>query len=498
MNIPKNLSTCKPASTKLLNPIDIGSGNIVPHWWYSTILTTGGKADTMAIALLSELWFLYRFTGQEEHQKDYDYFCNKFNLSTYQIREAFIRLEALDLMKRSIGSIVVQGRKFANILFVTLNVKKLLEMSPSYLQAGSNDDDNDNNQKGSDNKRQDSIFLRRRVGKSKDSDLEILDARMIKKNLEEDRSTESNINSNSFLEKENSSATVTRKQRFSFASFYPLTQSDIDKLQMLCGREFSSNAINEILQSLSTKLPTHTFPHKAAFIKYMGKALAHEMRDAVKISNESFKIKSNITAEEIVTQAREEFLNEIENSRDTSPKMQLSRKLAGILEPSIAYDFLMSASFVDNIASLKTDSFKIILRKNLTLSQSERRLILTQVQSVYGDHINALNITSSQDVETTDTSFKQPQVLQKEDTKSFEGVWSKIRQGLIDYYGSGGNAMDNAWFSKLTANVDADNKKLTLKAPSKFIKDWVQSNYTHLIDKLCSLHSYSLEEVQYA
>jgi chromosomal replication initiation ATPase DnaA len=55
--------------------------------------------------------------------------------------------------------------------------------------------------------------------------------------------------------------------------------------------------------------------------------------------------------------------------------------------------------------------------------------------------------------------------------------------------------MDNAWFSKLTANVDADNKKLTLKAESKFIKDWVQSNYSHLIDKLCSLHSYSLGEV---
>ena len=496
--ITKKPSTCKPASTKLSNPVDIGSGNIIPNWWYSTILTTGGKADTMAIALLSELWFLYRSTGQEEHQKDYDYFCNKFNLSTYQIREAFIRLEALDLMKRSIGSIVVQGRKFANILFVTLNVKKLLEMSPSYLQAGSNDDDNANNQKGEDTKFQESIFLDDRLGESKDNDLEILDARIIKKNLGKNRSSGSIINSNSFLEKENSSAIVTRKQRFNFASFYPLAQSDIDKLQMLCGREFSSNAINEILQSLSIKLPNHTFPYKAAFIKYMGKALTYEMRDAVKISNEGFKIKSNVTAEEIVTQAREEFLNEIENSRDTSLKMQLSRKLAGILEPSIAYDFLMSASFVDNTESLKTDSFKIILRKNLTLSQSERRLILTQVQSIYGDHINRLNITSSQDAETIDTSFKEPRALQKEETKSFEGIWGKIRQGLIDYYGSGGNAMDNAWFGKLTAEVDSNAKKLTLKAPTKFIKDWVQSNYSHLIDKLCSLHSYSLEEVQYA
>ena len=72
--ITKNLSTFKPASTKLSNSVDIGSGNIIPNWWYTKILTTGGKADTMAIALLSELWFLYRSTGQEEHQKDYDYF----------------------------------------------------------------------------------------------------------------------------------------------------------------------------------------------------------------------------------------------------------------------------------------------------------------------------------------------------------------------------------------------------------------------------------------
>ena len=495
MNITKDSSTCKSASLKLLNPVDIGSGNIIPNWWYAKILTTSGKADTMAIALLSELWFLYRSTGQEEHQKDYDYFCNKFNLSTYQIREAFIRLEALDLMKRSVGSIVVQGRKFANILFVTLHVKKLLEMSPSYLQAGSNDDDNANNQKRNDTKCQDSIFLDDRVGESKDSDLEILDARIIKKNLEEDRSSRSTFVSNSFLEKENSSANVIRKQRFSLASFYPLSLADIDKLQILCGREFSGNAINEILQSLSIKLPNHTFPHKAAFINYMGKALTYEMRDAVKISNESFKIKSNVTCEGIMAKVREEFLSEIENSRDTSPKMQLSRKLAGILEPNIAYDFLMSAGFVDNPESLKVGSFKIILRKNLTLSQSEQQLILEQVQSVYGDCINRLDITISQNVQTTKSSFGQRKELVKNEPQIFEGIWGKIRQGLIDYYGSGGNAMDNAWFGKLTAEVDSNAKKLTLKAPTKFIKDWVQSNYSHLIDNLCRLHNYSLEGV---
>ena len=457
------------------NKISI-SGNIVPSNWYHRLLRPCGKSDTTAIAILSELVFLHRYNGNTEFQLNFNYFKRKFNFGVSQAKDAVIRLEQAELLKRSLRTVIVRGRRFTNEMFLVLNIENVLKLN------------------GQDQAKKFPLSSR----KEKTDSPEISSDNKYKKNLEENRSSGSNVNSNSFLEKENSSANVIRKQRFSLAAFYPLAQLDIDKLQMLCGRQFSSNAINEILQNLSIKLPNHTFPHKAAFIKYMGKALAYEMRDAVKISNESFKIKSNVTCEEITAKAREEFLNEIENSRDTSPKMQLSRKLAGILEPSIAYDFLMSASFVDNTESLKTDSFKIILRKNLTLSQSERRLILAQVQSVYGDHINALNITSSQDVETTDTSFKQPQVLQKEDTKSFEGVWGKIRQGLIDYYGSGGNAMDNAWFGKLTVEVDSNAKKLTLKAPTKFIKDWVQSNYSHLIDKLCSLHSYSLEEVQYA
>ena len=510
-SITKDTSTCKPASTKLLNPVDIGSGNIVPHWWYLKILTTGGKADTMAIALLSELWFLYRSTGQKEHQKDYDYFCNKFNLSTYQIREAFIRLEALDLMKRSVGSIIVQGRKFSNILFVTLNVKKLLEMSPSYLQSGSNNNDKGNTQEGEDtNKCQKSIFLDDRVGKSEDSDLEILDARDNKKNLEKNRSIRSNFVSNSFFEKQNSSSiTSIRNERFSLAFFYPLSKPDIDKLQSLCGREFSTNAINEILQNLSVKLPNHTFPHKAAFIKYMGKALTYEMRDAVKISNENFKINGNNTAEEIAAKSREEFLSGIENSRDTSRKMQLSRKLAGTLEPSIAYDFLMSASFIDNTESLKVDSFKINLRKKLELSQSQHSHILAQVKSVYGDHIRHLDITLPQELAVKtyqDRSIKkslsdiysasqQSRPLLQAEPEQFEGIWGKVREGLIEYYGFTGKAIDQSWFSKLKADIDIEGKKLILTAPTRFIKDWVQSNYSHLIDTLCRVHSYSLEEV---
>ena len=476
MLIAQDDSVCNNAESQT-NKISI-SGNIVPSNWYHRLLRPCGKSDTTAIAILSELVFLHRYNGNTEFQLNFNYFKRKFNFGVSQAKDAVIRLEQSELLKRSLRTVIVRGRRFTNEMFLVLNIENVLKLN------------------GQDQGKKFPLSGRKEKTDSPEISSDNIDK---KENNKKSRSSESSFVSNSFLENQDSPISVVAyKQRFSLASFYPLVQSDIDKLQTLCGRQFSGNAINEILQNLSIKLPNHSFPHKAAFIKYMGKALTYEMRDVVKISNESFRIKGNITAEEITTKAREEFLNEIENSRDTSFKMQLSRKLAGVLEPSIAYDFLMSASFASNTESSKTDSFQITLHKNLTLCQSQHQLILTQVQSVYGNHVKALRFVSSEDTPVTDSSCKEPRALQEGETKGFEGIWGKIRRGLIDYYGTGGDAMDNAWFGKLTANVDADSKKLTLKAPNKFIKDCIESNYTHLIDKLCSLHSYSLEEVQYA
>jgi hypothetical protein len=339
------------------NKISI-SGNIVPSNWYHRLLRPCGKSDTTAIAILSELVFLHRYNGNTEFQLNFNYFKRKFNFGVSQAKDAVIRLEQAELLKRSLRTVIVRGRRFTNEMFLVLNIENVLKLN------------------GQDQAKKFPLSSR----KEKTDSPEISSDNIYKKeNNKKSRSSESSFVSNSFLEKENSSATAScSKQRLSLSSFYPLSLTDIDKLQILCGREFSGNAINEILQSLSIKLPNHNFPHKAAFINYMGKALTYEMRDAVKISNESFKIKSNVTCEEITAKAREEFLSDIENSRDTSPKMQLSRKLAGILEPNIAYDFLMSAGFVDNPESLKVGSFKIILRKNLTLSQSEHQLYLSR------------------------------------------------------------------------------------------------------------------------
>lgn len=77
---------------------------------------------------------------------------------------------------------------------------------------------------------------------------------------------------------------------------YPLTKEDAGKLQSLSGRNFSLNAMNEILLDMSQRLDNR-FCSKAQFMAYFGKCLRFEMRDAVKTCNDNFRIKANILEE---------------------------------------------------------------------------------------------------------------------------------------------------------------------------------------------------------
>jgi hypothetical protein len=79
---------------------------------------------------------------------------------------------------------------------------------------------------------------------------------------------------------------------------YPLIKEDCTKLQTLSGRDFSLNAMNEILLDMSKRLD-NSFCSKAQFIAYFGKCLRYEMRDAVKTGNDNFRIKANIPKKEV-------------------------------------------------------------------------------------------------------------------------------------------------------------------------------------------------------
>ena len=87
------------------------------------------------------------------------------------------------------------------------------------------------------------------------------------------------------------------KEPQSLSHHYPLIKEDCTKLQTLSGRDFSLNAMNEILLDMSQRLD-NSFCSKAQFMAYFGKCLRFEKRDAVKTGNDNFRIKANIPKEE--------------------------------------------------------------------------------------------------------------------------------------------------------------------------------------------------------
>ena len=74
-----------------------------------------------------------------------------------------------------------------------------------------------------------------------------------------------------------------------------------------------------------------------------------------------------------------------------------------------------------------------------------------------------------------------------------DNIWGSIRYALIQHHGENGEALDRSWFSKLEASVDETAKIITLKAPSSFFKDWINSNYRQLLDMFTHRQQYSYE-----
>lgn len=463
-------------------------GNIIPYDWYNRFLTDDGKTDAIAIINLADIVAWYRngtddYYGEHTPKFDgqsllvsYDYFEVKFGFKEDRVRRSFIRLEEQGIVTRAVQNIELFDGTRVNRVLITLD-KEFYEScfvdTELDIRAGNDDE-----------------FCK---------DLHDCNHPISNKtNIEENRSKESNFCKNSFAEEKQLPITGESRASYGLASFYPLGQSDINNLRELSGRQFSSNAINEILLSLSKKLPDHVFPNKKAFISYMAKALAYEMRDAVKISNESFRIKNNITLEERLIKDQEAFLNEIENSRDSTHTMQLSRKLAAVLDPSSAYNLLLAASFPLNIGSSELSElpegtiFKIRLQRKVELSDMQYRLVLAQVQAVYGSHIDSIEFEiTKQDPHLESASFTKAS-SPIASRAVLVGVWGNIRRSLIK---TNGEAIDRNWFSKLIPLVDETARELKLKAPTSFIRDWVESHYQHLIESVCMRENYRLSGV---
>ena len=275
------------------------------------------------------------------------------------------------------------------------------------------------------------------------------------------------------------------KEPKTLSDHYPLIKEDASRLQSLSGRDFNLNAMNKILLDMSNKLDKR-FCSKAQFITYFGKCLRFEMRDAIKTGNDNFRIKSNITPinqKEIDREKQiEQYLAKIEQQAIAyvCPENQLKGRLANILAPLRSYELLSNIKDFAVVSSV----VRTYLRTDCNLSQREKDVVLSQVQSIYS--------TSELDIESVEyvvenvcnpvngrngLQIKQPLVkpiLQQD-------VWGDICQQLIQIYNI---HVYNNWFSKLIPIIDKDAKTIELKAPNSFIQEDIIKRYGDTIKKV--------------
>ena len=501
------------------------TGNITPSQWYQEFTTNKGTPDLALISVLSEIIYWYRpkrikdpATGNITYvnkflgctwQTSYEHFQRKLGFNREKLRRIFVKLEQIGICLREFRDVKLRGQTYNNRLFIHLSSSFLDSClgHKTNRQVSQFENHNISNNTSFSAEKEEGGYPRFRGDHIIDKE---------NKNNIKDRSMKSNFLENSFEEeiilqsptasicnKTQASRVVTTSQiKNTFAKakelkdFYPLTKEDCQILQSNSGRQFSLNAMNEILLDMSKRITDRYFKSKKGFLSYMSKVFSYEMRDAVKINNENFKIRNNQSKEERIIKDQEAFLNEIENSKDSSLKTQLSRKLAGILEPSLAYKLLKSFDAID----IKAGIYNLHLSKYVDLTDIDKKLILQEAQSTHEKldfaderlgYIENIKIIMPEKITTTKhVNQNKTENLRTKPTTMPTGIWGRVRQRLIATYGE---ATDHNWFAKLEAIENLEKNEVKLKAPNNFIKDWISQNYFDVIEKVIGMESYKVE-----
>lgn len=133
--------------------IDIQAGgayNLIPDPWYSVLRFPSGVVNLAACVILSEIWFWYRPTVELDElghirkftkkfkgdvlQKSYQELSDKFGLTKRQCSDAVKYLESLDLIKREFRTVITEsGNSLGNVLFIHLNVDRVVEITYPHL-----------------------------------------------------------------------------------------------------------------------------------------------------------------------------------------------------------------------------------------------------------------------------------------------------------------------------------------------------------------------------
>ena len=511
------------------------SGNIAPHQWYKRFCDEEGNPDLVSITNLADVLAWYRNGTSDQFGYNsprfvddslcvsYDYFEDKFGFRKDRVRRSFVRLEEQGILKRTVKNIELTQGVRVNRIFITLDIEFFnscfsdsaldirvgrdlpannLHVNSSVVSACTSDSiqslhqcnhhiSNKNiikkdrsmiytsseAQSGS-NFLENNLVLEEKADNNHNNFLKVSTNAVDKNNnaLALQILSDANVNSNpdNQVSSQGKNPNIFTKPK-TLEDFYPLNKEDCKELQSLSGRDFSLNAMNEILRDMSKRLTDRVFNSRKGFLSYMSKALRYEMRDVVKTSNESFKIKANLSQQESRVEEVENYLTEIEYSTQVSPEWHLKKKLACVLESTKAYNLLKAYRSI----TIESGVAKIYLQKSVDLLPLELDQVLSQVKATHERFENGI-YNPIQKIELIMPKITSKDSIAQSTKELPNTLWGKIRKQLITLYGE---AIDISWFSKIEATENEQTKEINLKVSSEFIKDWIERNYEQAIEQ---------------
>jgi hypothetical protein len=200
------------------------------------------------------------------------------------------------------------------------------------------------------------------------------------------------------------------------------------------------------------------------------------MRDAVKISNSTFRIKANNNPinQQAITESRqiEQYLAEVEQIaiNHVCPENQLKARIANVLEPIRAYALLSNIKDFEVVGGI----VRIYLRADCQLNRYETNIVLSQLKSIYsGVEVDIESIEYV--VERGNTRYEEVRTKITSVMPTLEqDIWGDISRQLVETYGI---HIYNNWFSKLVPVIDEEARTVELKAPNSFILQWIETHY---------------------
>ena len=280
-----------------------------------------------------------------------------------------------------------------------------------------------------------------------------------------------------------------------------LTDETCNLIRAKCGKDFTNRAIREIAKAVSRnkKGAKAFFYHIKGFIAYLAKILSFEKRDPVAISSTNYYITVNQTNSEREMREQEKYLSDIEYSLQINPESHLKKKIAAVFEREKAYNILTSWK---NLKITKTGIAKLSLTKLVLLTETDKKIILSQIKATHekmDDNENyqqveflELVMPDKSVLSTTTDAYQLEQNFPKR-----EGIWGKIRESFAKSFASEGDNLDKVWTAHLRPEVDNNNKTINLFAPTAFISDWINSNYRDIIEKSAKDYDMTLQSIIY-